>query len=294
MVNIELYRIFIAIYRAGTISKAAMLCDITQPAASQQLASLERILKVKLFDRTPRRMVASNAGHELYTKVADSFDWLDFVSQDFLLQRDEKEALLHIGMPLAFYSAVLSEKLSSLSFRLDIHFGTHEELSEKLLEGKIDMMLSDEGLKKSNFYSESFMSQRLCLVGSKEIMAPTEGFSSWHHARTWVVKQDWISYDVELSHIRAYFKTLFDLQPNIDPKFIIPNMPAMLQTLKSTKCVSILPNYLCRKSLESGELVLLHELDKQTLYISYESSAKNNVLIKKFKAIMNALKSDII
>lgn len=294
MVNIELYRIFIAIYRAGTISKAAVLCDITQPAASQQLASLERILKVKLFERTPRMMMATNAGHELYTKVADSFDWLDFVSQDFVLQREKEEALLHIGMPLVFYSAVVSKILSSLPFRLDVHFGTHEELSKELLGGKIDMMISDEGIKKTSIYSESILNMNLCLVGSKGVLAPENGFKSWNDVRAWVVKQDWISYDVELSHIREYFKTLFDLQPNIDPKFILPDMNAILQTLKTTKTVGILPNYLCMQNVECGELVLLHELDKQALYLSYENSAKNNVLIKKFKAILNELKSDII
>ena len=111
MVNIELYRNFIAIYRAGTISKAAVLCDITQPAASQQLASLERSLNVKLFERTPREMVATNDGHELYTKVADSFDRLDFVSQDFILQRQEEEALLRIGVSLSFFTNVIASKV---------------------------------------------------------------------------------------------------------------------------------------------------------------------------------------
>jgi len=76
MVNIELYRIFIAIYRAGTISKAALLCDITQPAASQQLASLERTLKVKLFERTPRVMVATNDGAVLVmVPLAVALSW---------------------------------------------------------------------------------------------------------------------------------------------------------------------------------------------------------------------------
>jgi len=286
MVNTELYRIFIAIYRAGTISKAAVLCDITQPAASQQLALLERTLKVKLFERTPRQMVASNEGHELYTKVADSFDWLDFVSQDFILQRDEKQALLRVGMPLSFYSAVLSEKLADLPFSLEVHFGTHEELSEQLLGDKIEMMISDEGMKKTNIYSESILSMNLCLVGSKGVLAPSNGFKNWHDARSWILTHDWISYDVGQSHIKSYFKALFDLQPNIDPKFILPDMSAILQTLNTTKTVSILPSYFCMKSIECGELVLLNKLRKQALYISYDSSAKNNVLIKKFEHII--------
>jgi len=249
MVNVELYRIFIAIYRAGTISKAAVLCDITQPAASQQLASLEKTLKVRLFERTPRAMVATNEGHELYTKVADSFDWLDFVSQDFVLQRDEDEAILRIGVPLDFYTLVLIDKVIDLPYRLDVHFGTHEVLRAELLSGKIDVILSYESMNMSTIYSEAVMNHRLFLVGSQEIIPPEEGFAQWQNIRAWVRKQNWISYDAELSLIRSCFKAEYDLQPNINPKFIIPNMHTMLRTLLKTNSICVLPDFLCNTHL---------------------------------------------
>lgn len=286
MVNIELYRIFIAIYRAGTISKAAILCNITQPAASQQLASLEKTLKVKLFERTPREMVATSEGHELYTKVADSFDWLDFVSQDFILQRDEEEAILRIGVPLDFYTAVLIDKVLDLPFRLDVHFGTHEDLSSKLLSAKIDVMLSDTHMNISTIYSDIVMIQKVLLVGHIEIIPPEQGFAQWQNIRAWVRKQNWISYDAELSLIRTCFKAQYDLQPNINPKFIIPDNYTILKTLQKTKSVAILPDFLCKREIDNNTLCLLHKFEtnrESKLYISYENSAKNNVLIQKFK-----------
>jgi DNA-binding transcriptional LysR family regulator len=289
MVNIELYRIFIAIYRAGTISRAAMLCDITQPAASQQLASLEKTLKVKLFERTPRAMVATNEGHELYTKVSDSFDWLDFVSQDFIMKRED-EPLLRLGVPLAFYTQKLIKKIDNLSFRLDIHFGSHGELYQALIENRLDILISEQVLANKQIYSKPLEKQEFYLIAHNDVSAPEKGFSSWHNLRGWVQKQNWISYDAELSSIRACFKSQYDLQPNIKPKFILPDMYAMLLMVQSHPTVCILPDYLCTEAINAQKIKLLHKFDSisnNMLYLSYDAYAKNNILIKKFCEVLD-------
>jgi len=289
MVNIELYRIFIAIYRAGTISRAAILCDITQPAASQQLASLEKALKVKLFERTPRAMVATNEGHELYTKVADSFDWLDFVSQDFIMKRED-EPLLRLGVPLAFYTQKLIKKIDILPFRLDIHFGSDEELYQALIENRLDILISEQTLTSKQIYSKPLENQEFYLVAHNDVSAPEKGFSSWHNLRGWVQKQNWLSYDAELSSIRTCFKSQYDLQPNIKPKFILPDMYAMLLMVQSHPTVCILPNYLCTEAIDEQMIKLLHKFDSisnNMLYLSYDAHAKNNILIKKFCEVLH-------
>lgn len=289
MVNIELYRTFIAIYRVGTISKAAVLCDITQPAASQQLASLEKSLKVKLFERTPRAMVPSNEGHELYTKVSDSFDWLDFVSQDFILLRQEEEALLHVGVLRSFYTAVLAQKVIDLPFRLEVHFDEHIYLLEKLKKGKIDLLVSDEKLSQLGMYSEKIMHQQFVLVGHSSVSLPEEGFKHWQSIRAWVGKQNWLSYDAELSLIRRYFKAQYDLQPNIKPKCIVPDFHAIVGMLCSVESVAVLPLYMCKEALATKKIQELHRFnidDDSHFYLSYEGSSKNNVLVKKFRELL--------
>lgn len=285
MVNLELYRIFIAIYRAGTISKAAVLCDITQPAASQQLASLERNLKVKLFDRTPRAMMATNEGHELYTKVSDSFDWLDFVSQDFVMRQEEEEALLSVGVPLAYYEEVLFKKLSNLAFRVDVHFGTNEALTQELKNGKIDLLISEVSLENTNLISEHIMHQKFSLVGNNLIKPPQNGFDKLQDILSWLRKKSWVSYDMELSLIRHCFKAEYGVQPNIKPKFVLPNLHLTLETLKHTEALAIVPEYLALAPLEEKEIQHFHTFIKYKtqLYLTYEASAKNNILIKDFR-----------
>jgi DNA-binding transcriptional LysR family regulator len=44
MVNLEWYRSFVQVYRVGTVSKAAEMLHLTQPAVSQHIAAFEQFL----------------------------------------------------------------------------------------------------------------------------------------------------------------------------------------------------------------------------------------------------------
>ena len=55
-------RTFLAAVEAGSISKAARMLNLTQPAASQQLRELERAVGVRLLDRARGRLMPTAAG----------------------------------------------------------------------------------------------------------------------------------------------------------------------------------------------------------------------------------------
>jgi DNA-binding transcriptional LysR family regulator len=63
----ELYQLktFVAIAREGSLTRAAERVFTSAPAVSAQLKALEDELGVKLFERTPRGMTATEAGHRL-------------------------------------------------------------------------------------------------------------------------------------------------------------------------------------------------------------------------------------
>lgn len=65
MIEIRHLRIVDAIHRAGTVTAAAKLVHLTQPAVSHALAELETRLGVRLFERARRRMVATAEGRRL-------------------------------------------------------------------------------------------------------------------------------------------------------------------------------------------------------------------------------------
>lgn len=66
----ELYQLktFVAIAKEGSLTRAAERVFTSAPAVSAQLKALEDELGVKLFERTPRGMVPTQAGRSLDRK----------------------------------------------------------------------------------------------------------------------------------------------------------------------------------------------------------------------------------
>jgi len=79
MARPEWLRTFVAVYRAGSITEAAHLRALSQPAASQQLAGLERAIGTPLFARSPAGVVPTARGRALYAEVAAALDQLEAV-----------------------------------------------------------------------------------------------------------------------------------------------------------------------------------------------------------------------
>jgi DNA-binding transcriptional LysR family regulator len=73
VINLRHVEIFYAIMRAGTITEAARVLNVTQPAVSVALKQLEARLKMKLFDRTGGRLQPTPEAKALLPDVAEIF-----------------------------------------------------------------------------------------------------------------------------------------------------------------------------------------------------------------------------
>ncbi|MWD28701.1 LysR family transcriptional regulator [Aquicoccus sp. SCR17] len=61
---------FIAVARYGSVTRAAAMLDMTQPGLTQAIKALEQIVGVTLFDRGPRGVTMTRAGHD-FLKTAE-------------------------------------------------------------------------------------------------------------------------------------------------------------------------------------------------------------------------------
>ena len=60
---------FVAVAEQGTVSKAAHLLRITQPALSRQIGALEQEIGFKLFARAGRRLALTARGEQLLGRL---------------------------------------------------------------------------------------------------------------------------------------------------------------------------------------------------------------------------------
>src|SRR6266567_975201 len=59
----------VAVAEALSFRKAAERCHVSQPSLSAQLAQLEDVLGVRLFERDRRRVLITAAGHEVIARA---------------------------------------------------------------------------------------------------------------------------------------------------------------------------------------------------------------------------------
>ncbi len=70
-------RAFLAVVETGSVTRAAELCFVSQPAVTQALAKIEQTVGLPLFSRTPQRIFANPAGEILARRITRAFAFLD-------------------------------------------------------------------------------------------------------------------------------------------------------------------------------------------------------------------------
>ncbi len=81
--NLRHLRIFVAVAETGSIGRAAGLCNVSQPAATQAIGRLERVAGQPLFLRRPRGVFMTAAGEALAARVTRAFAHLDRALAEF-------------------------------------------------------------------------------------------------------------------------------------------------------------------------------------------------------------------
>ena len=75
-INLELYRVFVHVVKAGSISKAADSLYITQPAVSQAIKQLEEKLGGQLLFRTPKGIRPTREGEVVFQYAEQAYNFI--------------------------------------------------------------------------------------------------------------------------------------------------------------------------------------------------------------------------
>lgn len=70
-------RAYLAVIETGSVTKAAEICFVSQPAVTQALGKIESTTGLPLFARTPQRIYANPAGEILARRINRAFAYLD-------------------------------------------------------------------------------------------------------------------------------------------------------------------------------------------------------------------------
>ncbi|HEI6966183.1 TPA: LysR family transcriptional regulator [Yersinia enterocolitica] len=100
--RIELMQTFIRIVEAGSLSGAAVRLGTSQPTISRRLQTLERLLGLKLLQRTTHIMKLTDDGERCYAHAKALVNSWDTMADDLRGATDEPRGLLRVLVPHAF------------------------------------------------------------------------------------------------------------------------------------------------------------------------------------------------
>lgn len=141
--NLEYYKVFCHVARAGSLTVAAGELNISQPAVSQSVKQLERALRVKLFTRAAKGVRLTTEGELLYGYVAKGYEQIALGEQKLRQMLNLELGEIHIGasdMTLQFYLLPYLERFHEKypQIKVAVSNAPTPETLLNLQDGKID------------------------------------------------------------------------------------------------------------------------------------------------------------
>ncbi|MCA9506815.1 MAG: LysR family transcriptional regulator [Myxococcales bacterium] len=164
-INLNLLRIFQAVYEDQNMTQAAKKLFLTQSGVSQHIKNLEETLNLILFDRVGKSLIPTRNAHSLYEQCKNSLDSLQLTIEQ--LSGSTPCGAISISAPPEFANSVLIPVLVKLkkiypAIVIHLHVGMASQMTKKLLSGEqdiafLDGVISDTRLETTLVYDERIL-----------------------------------------------------------------------------------------------------------------------------------------
>jgi DNA-binding transcriptional LysR family regulator len=263
ILNLEWFRTFKAIYEAGTLSAAADVLFISQPGVSLHLNSLEAYTGYKLFDRSARKMVPTERGKVLYNFIVEPLSKLQTAEQLFHKSSKADRPTISVGMCFETFQYTLEEHIAKLPFNLIIKFGEYPQMQHDLDTGLLDLIITPSKGDQTNLEYRPFSTEKIVLIAGSRTdthqLSRLLNDQKIDETRDWLKQQIWYSTAADMEHLKNFWLRNFRKHPDFKPNYIVPNISSIVRCLSDGEGFSIIPDFLCRDSIEDGTIKLVWE-----------------------------------
>jgi len=256
MAQTEWLRTFVFAYQSGSISEAARLRHISQPAATSHIRSLEAAAGTLLFVRRRDGVVATTAGLRLFAEVADPLDRLGNIlagldGGSLAISRSP----VRIGASPEIFAGLIAVHLSDMSTQVTAIFGDDDKLQAALMRDEVDLVVTTAQIARRDVVSEVVGWHRYALVTSAKApgpFPPTIGQLAIE-----LRGAPWVSYSRDLPTTRRFWKTHLGRSFDAQVRLVAPDLRVVLSAVEAGLGTSLLPAMVCEIALQRGSVVEL-------------------------------------
>ncbi|MCG9730432.1 LysR family transcriptional regulator [Shewanella sp. Isolate13] len=171
--DLNLFRIFTAVYRTSSFSRAAEELDLTQSSVSNAIARLKLSVGEELFIRVGRGVKPTASAMNLYQQLASPVSEIEQVASSFeVFEASTSERTFYVyasESAILLLQGVVEHLLETLSISIVFREPPliEEELQMDLQLEKVDLALDIWLPESSSFKSEKVMKDKLVCVARK-------------------------------------------------------------------------------------------------------------------------------
>lgn len=250
-------RVFAAVARHLSFTKAARELHLTQPAVSQQVKLLEAEVGLPLFEQIGRKVHLAPAGVELLRYTDEAMELLRQASESLSAMRGLKRGVLKLGaVSTAKYFApsllsAFTPAYPEVTIKFDV--GNREEVIQQLAANEIDLVIMGRPPKELETVAEPFAKHPLVLIAS-----PTHPLAAKRRIRLSQLQTEYFIIREEGSGTRSSMERVFG-EPGV--RFRVSMEVSSNETIKQAVManmgISFLSSHTVGLELAAGKLVIL-------------------------------------
>lgn len=242
--NWDDYRYFLAVARSGRLTQAAQQLGVDHATVGRRVKSLEKYLKVNLFDRSPQGYRLTDSGHKLL-EFAEVMETKSIQANDAVgASEQELSGVVRVGAPEGVATSVLSEiaiKLCEEHPRLELQIVAISQ-SFSLSKREADVAITVSAPTAGRLKFRKISDYTLHLYGTKDYLTSkpaVNNISDLKRLRGIAYVPELI-YDKELDYIPL-------LGPEIKPHLTSNSVHVQLEATLRNGGVCILHDFVAEK-----------------------------------------------
>ncbi|WP_373895245.1 LysR family transcriptional regulator [Virgibacillus natechei] len=167
--NIDYLKMFCQVIEEGSISQAARIGYISQPAVTSKIRQLEKHYDTELFDRTGGKLHLTESGSVLYPYAKEIIDFFNQSEEAVNGITNLEASTLNIGASLTIGEYLLPGILGEFqkknrNLKLNLAIGNTPSIVAQLENRDIDIALVEGIVTHDDFYIEKFAEDELIMV----------------------------------------------------------------------------------------------------------------------------------
>lgn len=290
---------FLAVYRAGSVTAASRSLHLTQPTVSQHLKALESHLGRPLFDRVPRGVTPTPAGHQLAASIGPHLDMVEAMVESARAQVEGRcTGLVRLGGPADLVAtAVLPSLTAALDegVKLRIRLGLVDELIDALRGRELDLVLATLQRRARGIEFEAIYDEEFVLVAAPRWAARISPGALRRHGAGALADAPILAFAEHLPILRRYWEGVFGARLGHAARLVAPDLRVLLGAAVAGAGVTVLPRYLAAGALARGDLVELASparAPSNTIYLAYRPESLEQARVGLVRELLRRAAAD--